>query len=196
MCQQLTRIMAAERSGDEALDGPPRQRGATAPRSNWPWPIGISKSALALAVIDNLRNADPDRRVDVTIEPGLSARGDVTLLRAALDNLLDNAWKFTSQQSPGAHRAARGRSDNGMRTFRVADNGAGFDMAHAEPSRASSAVMAVASGPTRRRDAARHSTSHCRFRPPEHVKGSSLVLAHYRLIPPSQAEWTKVLPSQ
>jgi PAS domain S-box-containing protein len=58
----------------------------------------VDLTALARAVADELRQADPARTVDVRIAPGLSAAGDPVLLRTALTNLLGNAWKFTSQR--------------------------------------------------------------------------------------------------
>jgi len=69
--------------------------------------------------------------VEVNITPGIEATGDERLLRIALENLLNNAWKFTNKQ-------AQARIDVGVevrgaeRIFFVRDNGAGFDMAHAE----------------------------------------------------------------
>ncbi len=47
-------------------------------------------------IVADLRNVQPARVVDVVIEPGLRAAGDASLLRNLLQNLLDNAWKFTA----------------------------------------------------------------------------------------------------
>ncbi len=55
----------------------------------------VDLSALAQSVVARLRAVQPDRRVEVSIQPGLVARGDAVLLEIALTNLLDNAWKFT-----------------------------------------------------------------------------------------------------
>jgi signal transduction histidine kinase len=91
----------------------------------------VDLSAMARSIIDDLRRADPERRVEVEIADGLAASGDPTLLRLALENLLRNAWKFTS-----SHRTGRITFDrvllDGRVTFRVADDGAGFDMAYVE----------------------------------------------------------------
>ena len=67
----------------------------------------------------------------VSIEPGLTANADAGLTRIALANLLDNAWKFTSQ-SPDAHIEVASTLVEGRAGFVVRDNGAGFDTAHAD----------------------------------------------------------------
>ena len=56
--------------------------------------------------------------------------GDAGLLRLALNNLLDNAWKFTAQRTPACIEVGA-REEDGQRAFFVRDNGAGFDMAYA-----------------------------------------------------------------
>ena len=86
---------------------------------------------LARSVTDELSRQSPGRRVEIAIAPGLSARGDRSLLRAVLENLLGNAFKFTARADHP--RIEVGRIDQGgERVFFVRDNGAGFDMAHAE----------------------------------------------------------------
>jgi signal transduction histidine kinase len=81
-------------------------------------------SALAASVVSDLRQAEPDRRVDIQIAEGLAARGDQRLLRVALANLIGNAWKFTAKVE--APRIEVGSTDD--KAFYVRDNGAGFDM--------------------------------------------------------------------
>ncbi len=85
-------------------------------------------SAMAASVVGDLRQSDPERRVEVDIASGLTARGDQRLLRIVLVNLIGNAWKFTSKV--GAPRIEIGSTGDG--TFYVSDNGAGFDMQYAE----------------------------------------------------------------
>ena len=90
----------------------------------------VDLSALAENVIAELREHDPDRRVIVRIQPELSVIGDEGLLRAALANLLGNAWKFTTRTTdPMIEFGAINL--NGDRSFYVRDNGAGFDMNYA-----------------------------------------------------------------
>jgi light-regulated signal transduction histidine kinase (bacteriophytochrome) len=87
-------------------------------------------SACAAGGLDELRRRDPARIVDVVIEKGLVAYADPRLARALLDNVLGNAWKFTSNTAE-ARIEVGSREVDGERAFFVRDNGAGFDMAHA-----------------------------------------------------------------
>lgn len=81
--------------------------------------------------IEGLRAADPRRKVKVDIQKELTVVGDPNLLRIALDNLLGNAWKFTSKRR-SAHIMFGVKTVDGERTFFVRDDGVGFDMAQAE----------------------------------------------------------------
>jgi light-regulated signal transduction histidine kinase (bacteriophytochrome) len=97
-------------------------------RSELHWgPINLS--AAAELVVAELRKADPLRAVEVVIQPNLQAQGDEHLLRLLLDNLLGNAWKFTSRRSDA--RIEFGFTATPEPAFFVRDNGVGFDPAHA-----------------------------------------------------------------
>jgi PAS domain S-box-containing protein len=87
----------------------------------------VDLSELAQAVAAELAAAAPERAVEWRIAPGLSARADPGLMRAALANLLGNAWKYTGR----AERAVieLGRTPGGE--LFVRDNGVGFDSQHA-----------------------------------------------------------------
>ena len=93
--------------------------------------VMVDLSSLARSVMGELQNGrSGDRRVEFVIQDGLSVRGDPQLLRLALENLLGNAWKFTSK-----HKSARievgAEVSDGRHIYFVRDNGAGFDMAYA-----------------------------------------------------------------
>jgi PAS domain S-box-containing protein len=87
-------------------------------------PVGLSE--LAEEVCAELRERDPGRELECVIEPGLRAEADPVLVRSLLDNLLGNAWKYTSESAHA--RVEFGRLGD---EFFVRDNGAGFDMRHA-----------------------------------------------------------------
>ncbi|MDI1237976.1 MAG: PAS domain S-box protein [Polaromonas sp.] len=89
----------------------------------------VDLSELARDILERYRAREPAREVEVDIEDGLLARGDARLLDAVMDNLLGNAWKFSSRQ-PRALISV-GQSEDGQAFF-VRDNGAGFDMAYAD----------------------------------------------------------------
>jgi light-regulated signal transduction histidine kinase (bacteriophytochrome) len=90
----------------------------------------VDLSAMARAVVDELRRAESARAVDVTIADGLVVYGDSHLLRIVLVNLLGNAWKFTGKASRGIIEL--GTTGGGVRVYFVRDNGVGFDMAFAD----------------------------------------------------------------
>lgn len=87
----------------------------------------VDLTALAEGILANLKQVEPDRKVETVVAPGLCAQGDLQLLRVALENLLNNAWKFTSRREQARIEVGSGIHD-GQRVFFVRDNGAGFDM--------------------------------------------------------------------
>ena len=90
----------------------------------------VDLSAIAASVAGDLRASDPERHGSFEISEGLVARGDAKLLRVALENLLGNAWKFTSKE-PDV-RIEFGASRQGVaQVYYVRDNGAGFDASYA-----------------------------------------------------------------
>jgi len=91
----------------------------------------VDLSALAGDIVSELRRAQPDRRVETVIASDLIAEGDGRLLRAALENLFANAWKFTAPRDRPCVEFAASLRD-GQPTYFIRDNGAGFDMAHAK----------------------------------------------------------------
>jgi PAS domain S-box-containing protein len=90
----------------------------------------VELSALAQGVLDELRRAHPDRRVEARVEPGLAAAGDPRLLALVVQNLLENAWKFTRDRDPARIEFGQ-EAHGGEAAYFVRDNGAGFDPAYA-----------------------------------------------------------------
>ncbi|WP_167284833.1 sensor histidine kinase [Marilutibacter alkalisoli] len=76
------------------------------------------------------QDTDPARVVQVRIQPGLEVEGDERLLKAMLDELIDNAWKFTRDR-PDALVQISGEAEGGMLKVEIRDNGSGFDMRYA-----------------------------------------------------------------
>jgi signal transduction histidine kinase len=90
----------------------------------------VDITRMARDIGDGLRRAHPDRDVEFVIRDGIIANGDERLLRAVLENLIGNAFKFTSKR-PGARIEIGARNDEGTMAFYVRDNGAGFAPEHA-----------------------------------------------------------------
>jgi light-regulated signal transduction histidine kinase (bacteriophytochrome) len=91
----------------------------------------VDISQIAHAVIDEARRRDVTRRLGATVAPGLEAQADGRLVRILFDNLVGNAWKFTSK-TPEPHVEIGSERRDGETVFFVRDNGAGFDMAYAD----------------------------------------------------------------
>jgi PAS domain S-box-containing protein len=91
----------------------------------------VDLSAIAERIVAKLRESAPDRSTDVVIAPRITGNCDPNLIEVVLENLLSNAWKFTSKKErPWIIFEAI--SQNGDKVYRVRDNGAGFDMAYAD----------------------------------------------------------------
>ena len=93
----------------------------------------VDLSALARDIAAELKKAQPEREVEFTIEEGLVANGDARLLRVVFENLLGNAWKFTSKEPEATIEFGLARHDEGSApAYFVADNGAGFDARYSD----------------------------------------------------------------
>ena len=91
----------------------------------------VNLSELATTVRDDIRRTLPaDRTIEFVVQPGLGARGDARLLRVVLQNLVENAAKFT-RSTANARIAVGSRGPDTDYAFFVADNGIGFDMRYA-----------------------------------------------------------------
>ncbi|VAW80277.1 Sensory box histidine kinase [hydrothermal vent metagenome] len=123
----LNRVRAASQRMGELIDdilNLSRVTRSSMARSN------VDLSSIAAAVVNRLREIEPEREVDVRIETGLHASGDKALLGVVLDNLIGNAWKYSSGETRA--RIEFGMTEkSGRQTFFVRDNGVGFDMKYA-----------------------------------------------------------------
>ena len=91
----------------------------------------IDLSGLVESILQRLREAEPARVVETRVRPGVIVVGDGRLLRIALTNLLENAWKFTGRQ-PAPRIEFGSVTTAGEPTYFVRDNGAGFDMTYVD----------------------------------------------------------------
>lgn len=96
-------------------------------------PMNLEKfnmSALALSIVEEIKRNDPERIAEINIEPNLIEEADSTLIKAVLQNLFENAWKFTSLQS--VTRIEFGSTNiPGGKAYFIRDNGVGFSMEYA-----------------------------------------------------------------
>lgn len=91
----------------------------------------VDLSRVAREVLQTLRENAPARAAQCSVADGITVAGDSGLLRIALENLLSNAWKFTSRREPAEITFGRGTDQAGRMVYFVRDNGAGFDPRYA-----------------------------------------------------------------
>jgi light-regulated signal transduction histidine kinase (bacteriophytochrome) len=91
----------------------------------------VNLGETAREIADDLHGTQPERQVEFIIQEGIEARGDGRLLRIVLENLLGNAWKFTSKH-PTARIEFGIQQQKGAPVYFVRDDGAGFDMKYAQ----------------------------------------------------------------
>ena len=91
----------------------------------------VDLSALANLMLARLQESEPTRNVETKVRPGVLVTGDGQLLRIAMENLVENAWKFTGKQ-PEARIEFGVTNASGEPTYFIRDNGAGFDMTYAD----------------------------------------------------------------
>jgi PAS domain S-box-containing protein len=125
----LARIQNAARHMGELTDG--LLSLAHLSRTLLTWST-VDVSALATTVIQQCTESDAARVAHVTVEPGLLVRADASLLRQVLENLIANAWKFTSKKPFAEISVGQQPGADSQRVYFVKDNGAGFDMASAD----------------------------------------------------------------
>ncbi len=91
----------------------------------------VDVSGVAASVVADLSQRSPERVVDVQIAPGVKANADPRMLRIALENLIENAFKYTTKASR-PHIEIGSARHGGPPIYYVRDNGAGFDMQYAD----------------------------------------------------------------
>jgi light-regulated signal transduction histidine kinase (bacteriophytochrome) len=90
----------------------------------------VNLSRIASRLCTDLQQSQPDRPVEFVIQPGLVAQGDAHLLQIVLENLLNNAWKFTAKRPHARIEFGTLPETGGVCTYFVRDDGVGFDMAY------------------------------------------------------------------
>jgi two-component system, sensor histidine kinase and response regulator len=91
----------------------------------------VDLSSIASLILARLKESEPGRKVDAKLRPVVIVTGDGQLLKIAMENLLENAWKFTAKE-PETRIEFGMTQAGGEATYFVRDNGAGFDMMYAD----------------------------------------------------------------
>jgi PAS domain S-box-containing protein len=91
----------------------------------------VDLSAEAAAVAGELQAAEPGRRIRITIQNGVRVTADRGLIRTVVQNLIENAWKFTARREDATIEFGSMAAEDAETCYFVRDNGAGFDPAHA-----------------------------------------------------------------
>ena len=123
----LSRIRGGVRRMGELTDG--LLSLAQLSRTSLRW-SNVDISAESARVIGQCAENDGPRHVHATVEPGLLVRADAALLRQVLENLIANAWKFTSKKMRAEITVGKETGSDQQSVYFVRDNGAGFDMAY------------------------------------------------------------------
>jgi PAS domain S-box-containing protein len=87
----------------------------------------INLSTIAEAIVTELKESNPERKANIKIQDNMIAFGDKNLIQIALQNLLNNAWKYSKNQ-PDTHIEFGTSRKDGQITYFISDNGVGFDM--------------------------------------------------------------------
>ncbi|MBW8888754.1 MAG: hypothetical protein JF616_13445 [Fibrobacteres bacterium] len=95
-------------------------------------PRRVDLTALAKDILANLTASQPGRKAEARVESGLWAVADPGLMRIAMDNLLSNAWKYSSKREVSHIEVGRMDVPGKGIAFFVRDNGTGFDMEQAQ----------------------------------------------------------------
>jgi two-component system sensor histidine kinase/response regulator len=91
----------------------------------------VDLSSIASLILTRLQESEPERKMDAKVRPGVLVTGDSQLLKIAMENLLENAWKFTARE-PESRIEFGMMQAGGEATYFIRDNGAGFDMTYTD----------------------------------------------------------------
>jgi PAS domain S-box-containing protein len=91
----------------------------------------VNLSEIAQSIMEELQNTQPERKAEFISSPGIVVKGDKSLLTIALQNLLGNAWKFTSK-CPQAKIEFGVEEQKGEKVYFIKDNGTGFNMQYSD----------------------------------------------------------------
>ncbi len=125
----LSRIRGGVRRMGELTDGLLLLAKLSRTSLNWET---VDLGAEAERVVAQLSENEPGRDVRVTVEPGMLARADVSLIRQVIENLISNAWKFSAKKTCTEILVGRETVADQPPVYFVRDKGAGFDMAYAD----------------------------------------------------------------
>jgi signal transduction histidine kinase len=89
----------------------------------------VPLSGIVTKIIDSLKNSEPDRSVECVVEEGITINGDPYLIEIAMENLFNNAWKFTGK-TPSPRIQFGMTQKDGLNVCYIKDNGVGFDMTY------------------------------------------------------------------
>ena len=92
----------------------------------------VDLSLMVRQIEQACRMREPERQVRVVVEDGLVAQADALLLSVVVQNLFENAWKYSAKRDVASIDVARQTQADGQVVYTFQDNGAGFDMAHAD----------------------------------------------------------------
>ena len=82
--------------------------------------------------MQELRDSEPNRVVDIDIQADLMINGDLAMVTVVMQNLIGNAWKYSSKATYAHVQIGSETLEGGMTCIFVLDNGAGFDMAYGD----------------------------------------------------------------
>ena len=92
----------------------------------------VDLTTMAETIASELKQNEPERKVEFLIHPAITAYGDASLLQVVLENLLGNSWKYTARREQAWIEFGINTSGGGQTIYFVRDNGTGFDMADAD----------------------------------------------------------------